>query len=530
MAAWTQLSKSFAVAEQVAAHELSELYANGFRSIICNRPDAEGGDTQPTQHDMHQAAAALGMSFAYLPLVPGQISRSDAHAFAELMASLPSPVLAYCRTGNRAQTVYQLALAEGLIAAEPATTVAPSANFDIVVMGGGSAGIGVAASLLRRQASLRIAIIEPSETHYYQPAWTLVGGGAFASDATRRPMASVMPAGVTWLKSALARFQPDEQRVVLADGRIVGYEQLIICPGLALHWEAIEDLEETLGANGVTSNYRADLAPYTWQLVQGLKAGKAIFTQPPMPIKCAGAPQKAMYLSCDHWLKQGRLKSIEVEFCNAGAVLFGVATFVPPLMEYVERYGIDLSFNHTLVKVDGPNKLAWFDCKSADGQVTRVERRFDVLHVVPPQRAPDVIRHSPFADAAGWCEVDQYSLQTPRYANVFALGDACSSPNAKTMAAVRKQIVVVAENLLAVRAGQPLPTRYDGYGACPLTVEKGKVVMAEFGFGGKLLPTFPINPAVARRSQWFLKATLLPMIYWQLMLKGREWLARPTSI
>jgi sulfide:quinone oxidoreductase len=302
-----------------------------------------------------------------------------------------------------------------------------------------------------------------------------------------------------------------------------------VCPGLELHWAGIEGLEETLGANGVTSNYRFDLAPYTWELVQELKGGTAIFSQPSMPIKCAGAPQKAMYLSCDHWLKQGRLANIKVEFCNAGAVLFGVATFVPPLMQYVERYGIDLAFNHQLVKVDGPAKTAWFDVTGADGEVTRVEKRFDMLHAVPPQRSPDVVRNSPLANAAGWCEVDQHTLQSQRFANVFSLGDACSAPNAKTMAAVRKQIVIVAENLLALRVGKPLSTLYDGYGACPLTVEKGKVVMAEFGFGGKLLPTFPLDPAVPRRSQWFLKATILPMVYWNLMLKGHEWLARPSK-
>ncbi|MFD0950985.1 TIGR01244 family sulfur transferase [Paraperlucidibaca wandonensis] len=530
MSTWTQLNAEMAVSEQLAAHELSEIYAAGFRSVICNRPDAEGGDAQPSQHDIAQAAQAVGLQFAYLPLVPGQIGLDEARAFAQLISTMPGPVLAYCRTGNRSQTVYQLAQSQSLL---PSTDAAPkatiSADFDVVIVGGGSGGIGVAASLLKRDSSLSIAIIEPSESHYYQPAWTLVGGGAYDSADTERTTASVIPKGVQWLQAAASRFIPDCNRVALADGREVSYQQLVVCPGLELHWAGIEGLEETLGANGVTSNYRFDLAPYTWELVQELKGGTAIFSQPSMPIKCAGAPQKAMYLSCDHWLKQGRLANIKVEFCNAGAVLFGVATFVPPLMQYVERYGIDLAFNHQLVKVDGPAKTAWFDVTGADGEVTRVEKRFDILHAVPPQRSPDVVRNSPLANAAGWCEVDQHTLQSQRFANVFSLGDACSAPNAKTMAAVRKQIVIVAENLLALRAGKPLSTLYDGYGACPLTVEKGKVVMAEFGFGGKLLPTFPLDPAVPRRSQWFLKATILPMVYWNLMLKGHEWLARPSK-
>ena len=406
----------------------------------------------------------------------------------------------------------------------------PTISGDIVVIGGGSAGIGLLASLLKRDPQLNIILIEPSAEHYYQPAWTLVGGGAHDIRKTMRPMAQVLPDGVTWVQAAVSQLLPDEQALVLDSGQRVTWNNLIVCPGLRLAWEKIQGLEQTLGHNGVTSNYSYQHAPYTWQLVQQLKGGKAIFTQPAMPIKCAGAPQKAMYLSCDHWLKQGDLNTIDVEFNLAGAALFGVATFVPPLMNYVEKYGVQLAFNSNLIKVDGPARKAWFEVKDAAGNISIEEKSFDMLHVVPPQVAPDFIRHSPLADAAGWCEVDPHSLQQVRYPHIFALGDVCSTSNAKTAAAVRKQIVVVAENLLALRRQAPLPLKYDGYGSCPLTVEKGKVVLAEFGYGGRLLPTFPLDPTVARRSAWFLKATLLPWFYWNGMLKGREWLTRLAKV
>src|SRR5471032_383688 len=298
------------------------------------------------------------------------------------------------------------------------TNAASSGNtktFDVVVIGGGAAGIGVTASLLRRRPDLRIAIIEPSDRHFYQPAWTLVGGGAFNIDDTMRPMSSVMPEQARWLRASAIAIEPDQHLVRLDNGHTVSYRHLIVCPGLRLAWEKIEGLEDTLGKNGVTSNYRFDLAPYTWKLVNELKGGKAIFTQPAMPIKCAGAPQKAMYLSCDHWLKQGHLKNIDVEFDLAGAALFGVATFVPPLMKYVEKYQARLAFNSNLVKVDGPARKAWFEEKDAAGTATVQEKSFDLLHVVPPQVSPDFIRLSPLADAAGWCEVNPHSLQHLRY-------------------------------------------------------------------------------------------------------------------
>lgn len=243
-------------------------------------------------------------------------------------------------------------------------------KFDIIVIGGGAAGIGITASLLKRDSQLRVAIIEPSDKHYYQPAWTLVGGGSFDINKTVRPMLSVIPHKAIWIKQAANGIDLDKKLVILEDASKVLYEQLIVCPGLLLAWGKIEGLQESLGQHGVTSNYRFDLAPYTWALVQKLKTGKAIFTQPSMPIKCAGAPQKAMYLSCDYWLRNKALNNIEVEFNTAGAVLFGVTTYVPSLMEYVKRYQAKLVFNSNLVKVDGPNQIAYFDVKNTSNEVT----------------------------------------------------------------------------------------------------------------------------------------------------------------
>ncbi|UST88224.1 NAD(P)/FAD-dependent oxidoreductase [Pseudomonas siliginis] len=405
-----------------------------------------------------------------------------------------------------------------------------SISADIVVIGGGTAGIGFVASLLKRDPQLKVTVIEPSSQHYYQPAWTLVGGGAFDVKDTVRPMSKVMPRQATWIQASVSAIDPQSRQLTLDDQRTVSYQNLIVCPGLRLAWEKIEGLQESLGQHGVTSNYSYQHAPYTWDQVQKLRDGRALFTQPAMPIKCAGAPQKALYLSCDHWRKSAVLKDIKVEFNLAGAALFGVPTFVPPLMKYIEQYDAQLAFNSNLVKVDGPAKTAWFEVKGADGNISRVAKTFDLLHVVPPQVAPDFIAQSALADAGGWCEVDPHSLQHPRYPEVFALGDICGTSNAKTAAAVRKQVVVVAQNLLAARKQQPLPLRYDGYGSCPLTVEKGKVILAEFGYGGKLLPTFPLDPTVARRSAWWLKATLLPWFYWHGMLKGREWLTRLSRV
>lgn len=399
---------------------------------------------------------------------------------------------------------------------------------EVVIIGGGAGGIAVAASLLRRRPGLDIAIVEPRETHDYQPGFTFVGAGIFSSEQVRRSMSSVMPKSVTWVKTSAAMFEPESDRVLLADGSRLGYRLLVVATGNRLDFDAIDGLTATLGQNGVTSNYRYDLAPYTWQLVRGLQDGRALFTQPPMPIKCAGAPQKAMYLSCSEWEREGRLSNIDVEFHSAGTVLFGVPAYVPALQESVERYGIDVHLGSDLVAVDGSSKTAIF--KSGNGEIAR---EFDMLHVTPPQKGCKIVADSMLADATGYVEVDPETLRHKRFPNVMALGDAGNMPNAKTAAAVRKQAPVAAENALAILADRQPQMAYDGYGSCPLTVEKGKIVLAEFGYGGVLQPSFPswlIDGTRPSRLAWMLKKDLLPAIYWNAMLKGHEWLAAPKPL
>lgn len=547
-----KLTADLSVSSQISAADVVLIAAQGFKSIICNRPDGEGAD-QPLFDEIARAAASSGLAVRYIPVQSGKVTDADAAAFGTALDELPKPVFAYCRSGTRSATLWALSKAGKMTLPDIVGTAeaagfdvsgvrdrilrggavnadTPVASHDIVIVGGGAAGAAVAASLLRRHRALDIAVIDPADTHYYQPGWTMVGGGVFHPETTAKKMAAVLPRRVTWIKAGVAGFDPDNNAVVIEGCRVVRYNHLVVCPGIKLNWNGIEGLTETLGRNGVTSNYRYDLAPYTWELVKSLRSGRALFTQPPMPIKCAGAPQKAMYLSSDHWMKAGCLRDIDVAFYNAGGVLFGVADYVPALMEYVKRYDIALNFNHTLVAVDGPRKKAYFKRTGPDGTSDTLEERFDMLHVVPPQIAPDIVRSSPIADAGGWVDVDQTTLRHKRYSNIYGLGDATNTSNAKTAAAARKQAPVVAENILFDKGMRPALCGYDGYGSCPLTVERGKIVLAEFTYGGKVAPTFPrflIDGTKPSRAAWLLKERILPPIYWTAMLKGREWLAKP---
>ncbi|AVO37450.1 bifunctional protein tyrosine phosphatase family protein/NAD(P)/FAD-dependent oxidoreductase [Pukyongiella litopenaei] len=550
-----KITEKLTVSPQISAADVAALKDLGFRSVVSNRPNGEGAD-QTSFEEIRAAAEAAGLETRYMPVETGKVTDEAAQAFGEALRDLPGPVLAYCRTGTRSATLWALSQAgtrpmtEILAAAKSAgydmngvarrianggrtPTDTGDAKFDVVIVGAGAGGISVAASLRARKPDLQVAIIDPADIHYYQPGWTMVGGGVFAAEQTAKTMGSLIPRGVRWIKSAVAAFEPDNNAVILDGCRVVKYDRLVVCPGLKLDWNAVEGLGETLGRNGVTSNYRYDLAPYTWELVQGLSSGRALFTQPPMPIKCAGAPQKAMYLSGDAWFRRGVLKDIDIQFMNAGGVLFGVKDYVPALMDYVGKYDATLNFFHDLVAVDGPARTATFAVNRPDEDPETVEVGFDMLHVCPPQTAPDFIRVSPLADAAGWIDVDQMTLRHRSHDNIWSLGDVMNAPNAKTAAAARKQAPVVAENIAADIAGRSATAQYDGYGSCPLTVERGKIVLAEFGYGGVLKPSFPswlVDGTRPTRAAWFLKERMLPPIYWKAMLKGKEWLARPEPL
>tara|TARA_R110000850_G_scaffold79358_2_gene171143 strand:+ start:255 stop:1928 length:1674 start_codon:yes stop_codon:yes gene_type:complete len=549
------LTPRLSVGPQIALGDMAEIARQGYRAIICNRPDGEGAD-QPTFAEIADAAKAEGLEARYLPVQSGKVVDTDADAFDIALTELPGPIFAYCRTGIRSATLWALSGAdrhevpEILATARAAgydmggvvrrianggrtPTDTPDASFEVVIVGGGAAGIAVAASLRKRQPRAEIAIIDPADIHYYQAGWTMVGGGVFDAAETVRTMGALIPEDVRWIKAGVAAFEPEADAVILEGCRVVRYERLIVCPGLKLDWNAVQGLVDTLGRNGVTSNYRYDLAPYTWELVCGLDCGRAVFTQPSMPIKCAGAPQKAMYLSGDAWQRRRVLDRIDIHFATAGPVLFGVKDYIPALMEYVDRYGVSLDFHHDLVAVDGPAKVATFEVKRPDAALKTVEMPFDMLHVCPPQTAPDFIRVSPLADADGWVDVDQATLRHKTFDNIWSLGDVMNAPNAKTAAAARVQAPVVAANVSADMDDHAPIAQYNGYGACPLTVERGKIVLAEFGYGGMLLPTLPkalIDGTRPSRAAWFLKEKILPPLYWQGMLKGREWMVHPETI
>ncbi|MCY9236012.1 FAD/NAD(P)-binding oxidoreductase [Bacillus licheniformis] len=397
--------------------------------------------------------------------------------------------------------------------------MARHARYSIVIVGAGTAGISVAARLVRISKKLKgqIAIIDPQTKHYYQPLWTLVGGGAAKKEESERDLTSLIPAGVDLIGDAVTEFRPNQNTLLTKQGTIVSYDYLVAAAGLQIDWDGVKGLKDAVGKNGVCSNYSYHTVDSTWENIRNFKGGTAIFTHPDSPVKCGGAPQKIMYLADDYFRKSNVRHQSEIIFASAKSIIFDVTKYANALEKVVLRKDIQTMYKRNLIEIRPDSKEALFEHLETGEQEVFT---YDLLHVTPPMKAPSCIKESALADAGGWVDVDPYTLQHKKFANVFGIGDCANLPTSKTGAAVRKQAPVVVRNLMSLIKGSSLDAKYDGYTSCPLVTGYNKLVLAEFDYHKVPQETFPFDQSKERFSMYLLKRRLLPIMYWNGMLKG----------
>jgi sulfide:quinone oxidoreductase len=391
-------------------------------------------------------------------------------------------------------------------------------HYEIVIVGGGAAGISAAARLAKELPHGSIAIVEPSTEHYYQAIWTLVGGGVFPKEVSQKDTATLIPEGCYWIRDAATAFNPEQNTVSTKQNGDINYEYLIITAGLQINWTGIKGLSRNLGKKGICSNYSYKSVESTWQNIRNLGKGTAIFTQPDSTVKCGGAPQKIMYLAEDYFKRSGLRNQIDVKFFSAKPDIFAVKKYAKQLNKICDTRGIERAFRHDLIEIEADNKIAIF--KDLDsGEL--VPKEYDLLHVTPKMGPPDFIKKSSLTNDAGWVDVDKDTMQHNRYDNIFSCGDCSSLPTSKTAAAIRAQVPIMVRNILSARDNQPLIDQYDGYTSCPIVTGYGRLILAEFDYDLNPKETFPFDQSVERKSMYILKKDILPKLYWHGMLKGR---------
>ncbi len=392
-------------------------------------------------------------------------------------------------------------------------------RYEVVIVGGGTAGITVASQLTKGLFNKQeVVIIEPSDKHYYRPAWTLVGAGAYEKSATVRNEASIIPPKATWIHDAVTEFNPEHNQLQTANGLVIEYESLVVAAGIELHWDGISGLKESVGKGGVCSNDSIETVDSTWEAIRSFQNGTAIFTISKEAVKCGGAPQQICYLAEDYFHRSGVRQECRVIFASPEAKIFDVPMYQHSLERVISRKGIETMFRHQLIEIKPETKEAVFE--NIDSQ-QRTALHYDLLHVTPPMSAPKFIANSPLSDRDGWVDVDRFTLQHVRFPNVFSLGDCSNLPTWKTGAAVRKQTPVLVRNLKSLMSGRPLKAKYNGHTSCPIVTGYGSLILAEFDYDKHPDETFWFDQSRERRIMWWFKKYGLPLLYWHGMLKGR---------
>ncbi|KAJ2450300.1 hypothetical protein GGF42_004526 [Coemansia sp. RSA 2424] len=403
------------------------------------------------------------------------------------------------------------------------STVAAPSSYKVVVIGGGAGGLAVSSTLSKQLGKNEVAVVEPSATHYQQPLFTFVGGGLKRFEETYRPTSEVIAPEAQWINQAAAQIDPDSNTVTLADGSKVSYEYLVVAAGIELDFASVEGLESAIGKNGVASNYSPQYVQKTFEFLQSVREGNALFTMPSTPIKCAGAPQKIAYLADEIFREKGIRDKVAVNYYTALGKIFAIDKYASAMNEVARSRDISVSLFHDLVKVDGAAKKATFKVLGSGPQAGEaVTVPYEFLHVTPPMKPFDFIKSSAIANAAGFVDVDKGTLQHTKYPNIYAIGDCSSLPTSKTAAAAAAQSSVLKHNLLNQIRGTDAPTaEYDGYTSCPLVTGKHKLVLAEFsGYTGAPHETFFFNQAKEHAFSYWVTAEALPAVYWSSMLKG----------
>ncbi|XP_055638170.1 sulfide:quinone oxidoreductase, mitochondrial isoform X2 [Toxorhynchites rutilus septentrionalis] len=357
--------------------------------------------------------------------------------------------------------------------------------------------------------------------HYYQPMFTLIGGGIKSLEDSFRPMSKVLPALAKWLKDSAAKFEPEKNTVLTANGDKIEYEFLLVAMGLQLNYDKIPGLVDALAIpkGKVCSNYSPKYVNRTFEALKAFRTGNAIFTFPNSPVKCPGAPQKILYIAEHYMRKSKKRQNANMVYNTSLPVLFGVKHYADALWKVVEGRNIKVNLRTTLVEVYPERNQALF--QNLDKPEETFTTDYEFLHVTPPMSAPDVLKScEPLVTETGFVDVNKDTLQHVRFENVFAIGDCSASPNSKTAASVAAQSQVVYKNMVSVMNGHK-PTRvFDGYASCPLVTGYNSCILAEFDYNLNPLETFPVDQSKERYSMFLMKKDVMPPLYWHLLLNG----------
>ncbi|KAL0272971.1 UNVERIFIED_CONTAM: hypothetical protein PYX00_005758 [Menopon gallinae] len=390
----------------------------------------------------------------------------------------------------------------------------------LLIVGGGAGGCTIAAKFAPKLGK-SVIVVEPSDVHYYQPMFTLIGGGMKKLKDSVRHMKDVLPSDVEWIKDSVQKLEPQRNYVMTQNGTRINYEFLVVAAGLKVDFTKIPGLLDglTMPGSGVCSNYSPNFVEKTYSSLDGFVEGNVIFTYPNTPVKCGGAPQKICYIAEEYLQRSGKRRKANVIYNTSLGVIFPVKKYADSLWQVCNSRGIDVNLKTNLVAIEPERRVAVFE--NLNNPEVKTEMQYSVLHVTPPMGPPPFLRCSPMiCDDAGYLDIDKNTLRHKFFSNIFGIGDCTSLPTSKTAAAVAAQSGVLYDNLLLAMSDQPPASSYNGYTSCPLVTGYSKCILAEFDYDLQPLETMPFDQGRESMLAFHMKKDMMPFLYWNFMLRG----------
>lgn len=451
---------------------------------------------------------------------------------------LEDQLKAFEKKGIDRRHFFKLMAMAGLLTAastQKAKAFSSKAKGKIVIIGGGAAGISMAARLKSWLDKPDITLIDPSDRQFYQPGFTLIASGVYQPDDVWRKQEDCIPNDIKWIKDSVAAVDPVWNQVTTKNNGKIAYDFLVLTPGIQINWEKVEGITQaTLGQGNAHSIYDFEGAQKTWKAIQEFSktGGRGIYTDTYTKHKCGGAPKKICLLTEHYTRKQGTRETIDLNFYTASKELYDVPFFTPRLLEIYKERNIPINLNVRVKGVDTAAKQVHFEKIETVGDqkvYTPFVEDYDFLHFTPPMSAPDFVREAGLGWTEGklaadaWVMVDKETLVHKTYPNIVSLGDVAGIPTSKTSAAIRKQVPIAAKNLISLMEGKEPAEKYDGYAACPIVTDYGHVLLCEFNYKKEAQNSFPFTLLDTSKEQWapwLLKVYFLKPMYFYGMLNG----------
>lgn len=392
----------------------------------------------------------------------------------------------------------------------------------LVILGAGTAGTMMLNKLYNTldPKEWSITIVDKEETHYYQPGFLFIPFEIYTRKDVIKPKRDFFPPGVDVIVSEIDRIEPDKNRVVLSNNKILPYDYLIIATGSRVDPSEVEGMKDKLWYKNIFDFYTIEGACALANFFKRWEGGKLVIHVTEMPIKCPVAPLEFAFLADWYFTERGIRDKVDIHFVTPLPGAFTKPRASAILGDFLEKKNIKLVPDFNIARVDNDEKkiVSWDE----------IEVPFDVLVTIPTNKGDETIKRSGMGDELNFIPTNKYSLMAEGYDNIFVIGDATNLPSSKAGSVAHFQSEILFENFLDVIEGRKPSAKFDGHANCFIESGFGKGILIDFNYDTEPLPgKFPL-PGIGPFS--LLEETkmnhygkvMFRWIYWNYLLKGVE--------